>query len=54
MHVSMHSVIAKVHSIYSAGNLVAEEGGETEEFSTYINSVTSELKKGCPSHIWML
>ena len=31
MHVSMHRVIARVHSIYSAGKLVAEEGGETEE-----------------------
>ena len=28
----MHRVIAKVRGIYSAGNLVAEEGGETEEF----------------------
>jgi hypothetical protein len=30
MHVSFHRVIAKAHSIYSAGNLIAEEDGETE------------------------
>jgi len=47
MHVSVHSVIAKVLSIYSAGNLVAEEGGETEEFMAHLCWFANFKKCNC-------
>jgi hypothetical protein len=43
----MHRVIAKVHSIYSAVNLVAEEGGETEEFMAHFCWFANFKKCNC-------
>jgi hypothetical protein len=42
----MHRVIAKVHDIYSAGNLVAEDG-EAEEFMAYFCWFANFKKCNC-------
>jgi hypothetical protein len=43
----MHRVTAKVHGIYSASNLVAEEGGETEEFVAHFCWFVNFKKCNC-------